>query len=339
MSIKILAIETSCDETSIAVVKDGKQVLSNVVSTQIETHKQFGGVVPEIASRQHIESIMPVLTESLAIAKTSLDEIDAIAVTQGPGLIGSLLVGVNLAKTLAYAKNIPLIAVHHIAGHIYAANIEDDIIYPSLALVVSGGHTELVLIKDVLDFEIIGKTQDDAVGEAYDKVARQLELDYPGGPKVDQLAQSGNDTYSLPRAMIDSSDYNFSFSGMKSAVINLVHNAKQKNEIINKADLAQSFQKAVIDILEAKSKKAIESYGIKQFILAGGVAGNSDLRKRLTHLSHQKNIAILIPKMEYCSDNAAMIGATAYYYYKKEIFANPLTLNAKSNIDLEKIIR
>lgn len=337
MNINILAIETSCDETSVAVVKNGKEVLSNIVSSQISTHKQYGGVVPEIASRQHIEVIMQVINESLDAAEITLDKIDAICVTQGPGLIGSLLVGVNVAKTLSYALDKPLIAAHHIAGHIYANNIENNIIYPSLALVVSGGHTELVLIKNELEFEIIGTTQDDAVGEAYDKVARQLQLEYPGGPKIDKLSKLGKDTYNLPRAMIDSEDYNFSFSGMKSAVINIIHNANQRGEKIVKEDLANSFQTAVIDILETKTKKAIENFNIKQLILAGGVAGNSDLRLRIKELSTKLGIEILIPSMQYCSDNAAMMGAVGYFYYKNNIFTNPLITNAKSTLNLESI--
>ena len=336
-NITILAIETSCDETSVAVVKNGKEVLSNIVSSQIETHKQFGGVVPEIASRQHIEVVMQIVEESLEEAKTALDEIDAICVTQGPGLIGSLLVGVNVAKTLSYALDKPLIAAHHIAGHIYASNIDNDIVYPSLALVVSGGHTELVYLKDELDFEIIGSTHDDAVGEAYDKVARQLNLEYPGGPKVDKLAKLGEDKYKFPRAMIDSDDYNFSFSGMKSAVINFVHNAKQRGEEIVPEDLACSFQTAVVEVLIAKTKKAIVNLGVKQLILAGGVAGNSELRKQVLELEHQLGVEVLIPKMSYCSDNAAMMGAAGYYYCKNNIFANPLTLNAKSTLDLEEV--
>ncbi|MBU0278044.1 tRNA (adenosine(37)-N6)-threonylcarbamoyltransferase complex transferase subunit TsaD [Gemella sp. zg-570] len=337
MDINILAIETSCDETSVAVVRNGREVLSNIVSSQISTHKQYGGVVPEIASRQHIEVIIQVISQSLEDAKISLDKIDAICVTQGPGLIGSLLVGVNVAKTLSYTLDKPLIAAHHIAGHIYVNNIENNIIYPSLALVVSGGHTELVLLKDELEFEIIGNTQDDAVGEAYDKVARQLELEYPGGPKVDKLSKLGKDTYNLPRAMIDSDDYNFSFSGMKSAVINIIHNAKQRGENIIKEDLAKSFQTAVIDILESKTKKAIKNFNIRQLILAGGVAGNSDLRESMKNLASNFVIEILIPSMEYCSDNAAMMGAVGYYYYKNNIFANPLLLNAKSTLNLEDI--
>lgn len=336
--VNILAIETSCDETSIAVVKNGKDVLSNIVSSQIDTHKQYGGVVPEIASRQHIEVIMQVLNDSLLEADVKLAEISAICVTQGPGLIGSLLVGVNVAKTLSYALDKPLISAHHIAGHIYASNIDADIKYPSLALVVSGGHTELVYIKDELNFEIIGTTQDDAVGEAYDKVARQLNLEYPGGPKVDKLAHLGEDTYNLPRAMIDSDDYNFSFSGMKSAVINLIHNANQRGEEIIPENLACSFQKAVVDILETKSEKAIKEFSIKQFILAGGVAGNSELRNRMINMANKLGIEILIPKMEYCTDNAAMMGAVGYYYYKNNLFENPLLTNAKSTINLETII-
>ena len=337
-NIKILAIESSCDETSVAVVENGKKVLSNIVSSQIDTHKQFGGVVPEIASRQHIEIIMQVVEEALVEAKVTLADIDAICVTQGPGLIGSLLVGVNVAKTLSYALDKPLIAAHHIAGHIYACNIDNDIVYPSLALVVSGGHTELVLVKNELDFEIIGSTQDDAIGEAYDKVARQLNLEYPGGPKVDKLAKLGQDNYNFPRAMIDSDDYNFSFSGMKSAVINFVHNAKQRGEEIKPEDLACSFQTAAVDVLISKTKKAISNFGIKQLIVAGGVAGNSKLRKQVLDLGKQLNIEVLIPSMKYCSDNAAMMGAVGYYYYKNNIFANPLTLNAKSTLSLENIL-
>lgn len=336
-NVNILAIETSCDETSVAIVQNGKNILSNIVSSQIDIHKAYGGVVPEIASRKHIEVILQIVEDALKEADLSLDKIDAVSVTQGPGLIGSLLVGVNVAKTLSYALDKPLIAAHHIAGHIYACNIENTIKYPSLALVVSGGHTELVYIKDELDFEIIGSTQDDAVGEAYDKVARQLDLEYPGGPKVDKLSKEGQDVYKFPRAMIDSGDYNFSFSGMKSAVINFVHNTKQRKEEIIPANLACSFQTAVVEILLTKAKKAIEEYNIKQFMLVGGVAGNSSLRSGVLKLGEKLGVEVLIPKMEYCSDNAAMIGAVGYYYYKYEIFSDPLTLNAKSSLDLEKI--
>ena len=338
MNINILAIESSCDETSVSVVRNGKEVLSNIVSSQINIHKKYGGVVPEIASRKHIEVIIQVISESLQEAKMTLEEISAICVTQGPGLIGSLLVGVNVAKTLSYLLNKPLIGAHHIAGHIYASNIDNQIIYPSLALVVSGGHTELVLLKGELDFHIIGTTQDDAVGEAYDKVARQLDLEYPGGPKVDKLSKLGIDTYDIPRAMIDSDDYNFSFSGMKSALINIIHNCKQRGESIIKENLAKSFQNAVVEVLEKKSKRAIKDFGIKQFILAGGVAGNSELRKRVKNFEKIFDINVLIPDMKYCSDNAAMIGACGYYYYKKNIFSDPLVLNAKSTLSLEKIL-
>ncbi|AME09722.1 MULTISPECIES: tRNA (adenosine(37)-N6)-threonylcarbamoyltransferase complex transferase subunit TsaD [Gemella] len=335
--INILAIETSCDETSVAVVRNGKEVLSNIVSSQIDTHKQFGGVVPEIASRQHIEVVIQIVEEALDEAEVILDEIDAICVTQGPGLIGSLLVGVNVAKTLSYTLDKPLIGAHHIAGHIYASDIDNNIVYPSLALVVSGGHTELVYLKDELDFEIIGSTHDDAVGEAYDKVARQLNLEYPGGTKVDKLAKFGEDKYKFPRAMIDSDDYHFSFSGMKSAVINFVHNAKQRGDKIVFADLACSFQTAVVDVLITKTRKAIENFDVKQLILAGGVAGNSELRLQVLNLEKELGIEVLIPKMSYCSDNAAMIGAVGYYYYKHKLFADPLSLNARSTLDLEEI--
>ncbi|MBF0713896.1 tRNA (adenosine(37)-N6)-threonylcarbamoyltransferase complex transferase subunit TsaD [Gemella sp. GH3] len=336
-NIKILAIETSCDETSVAVVENGKRVLSNIISSQIETHKKYGGVVPEIASRQHIEVILQIVDQSLETANVSLDDIDAICVTQGPGLVGSLLVGVNVAKTLSYTLDKPLIAAHHIAGHIYATDIESNINYPSLALVVSGGHTELVLIEDELKFKIIGNTLDDAVGEAYDKVARQLNLAYPGGPKIDKLAKLGQDSYNIPRAMIDSDDYNFSFSGMKSAVINIIHNSKQRGEEIINENLATSFQKAVVDILLTKTEKALVNFNINQLILAGGVAGNRELRERASALADKLNVELLIPSMEYCSDNAAMMGAVGYYYYKNKIFTDPLTLNAKSSLNLEKI--
>lgn len=336
-NVIILAIESSCDETSVALVENGKKVLSNVISSQIDIHKKFGGVVPEIASRKHIEIILQVLDEALNNAQKKLEDITAICVTQGPGLIGSLLVGVNIAKTLSYILDKPLIAAHHIAGHIYASNIEYDIKYPALSLVVSGGHTELVYLKDELNFKIIGRTQDDAVGEAYDKVARQINLEYPGGPKIDKLSKIGKDTYNIPRAMIDSDDYNFSFSGIKSSVINLVHNYKQRNEDINKENLATSFQNAVVDILIAKSKKAINEFNIKQFILAGGVAGNSQLRDKVIEMSNDTNIEVLIPSMKYCSDNAAMMGVVGYFYYKNNILSNPLCVNAKSTLDLEKI--
>ena len=334
----ILAIESSCDETAASVVKNGRMILSNVISSQIELHKLYGGVVPEIASRKHIEKINQVIEEALKEADVTLDDLDAIGVTYGPGLVGALLVGVAEAKAIAYAKNLPLVGVHHIEGHVSANYIEHpDLEPPFLCLIVSGGHTHLVIVKDYGEFEILGRTRDDAAGEAYDKVARQLNLEYPGGPKVDKLAKLGEDKYKFPRAMIDSNDYNFSFSGMKSAVINFVHNANQRGEEIVPEDLACSFQTAVVEVLITKTKKAIINLGVKQLILAGGVAGNSELRKQVLELEQELGIEVLIPKMSYCSDNAAMMGAVGYYYYKNNIFANPLTLNAKSTLDLEEI--
>ncbi|MDF2699684.1 MAG: tRNA threonylcarbamoyl adenosine modification protein TsaD [Haloplasmataceae bacterium] len=330
----VLAVESSCDETSVAIIKNGKEVLSNIVSSQIDIHKKFGGVVPEVASRHHVENITVVFEEALNEAKIKIDEIDAVVVTKGPGLIGSLLVGINAAKAFAFAHNLPLVGVHHIAGHIYANNLVEDLKFPLLALVVSGGHTELVYMKEHYEFDIIGQTQDDAVGEAYDKVARVVDLPYPGGPYIDQLAKDGVEEFKLPRAMLNKDNYDFSFSGIKSAVINLVHNANQRNEEINKANLAKSFQESVVDILVGKTLKAINQYQVKQLVLAGGVAANSGLRERLTEvMKDYPNIKLIIPPLKYCTDNAAMIGVAGTFAYLKGI-RDDMSLNGKASLDL-----
>ncbi|MGI6771007.1 MAG: tRNA (adenosine(37)-N6)-threonylcarbamoyltransferase complex transferase subunit TsaD [Acholeplasmataceae bacterium] len=312
----ILAVETSCDETSVAILKDGKEVLSNVVLSQIDIHKVFGGVVPEIASRNHIKYLTTVFDEALEKAKVTPNEIDLVAVTEGPGLIGALLIGINAASAFAYANSIPLIGINHLHGHIYAASIDNEIKFPAIILLVSGGHTELIYAKDHFDFEIIGQTYDDAVGEAYDKVARVLGLSYPGGPIIDKLAQEGKAIYNFPRPVMDSGDLNFSFSGLKSSVINFVHNNRQKNIELDVKDVSASFQEAVIDVLINKTKAAIEKHPVKQLIIGGGVAANKGLRRRV--FEEIPNVEIIIPKMQYCTDNAAMIAAAAYYKYKKD---------------------
>ena len=277
-----MGIETSCDETAVSIVKNGKEIVSNIVSSQIDSHKRFGGVVPEIASRHHVEQITIVLEEALKEAKVSYNELDAIAVTEGPGLVGALLIGVNAAKAVAFAHRIPLVSVHHIAGHIYANRLVKEMEFPLLALVVSGGHTELVYMKEHGHFEVIGETRDDAAGEAYDKVARTLHLPYPGGPQIDRLAQNGEATINFPRAWLEEGSYDFSFSGLKSSVINTVHNAEQRGESIKPEDLAASFQASVVEVLVTKTLRAIKQYPVKQVLLAGGVAANKGLRTALT---------------------------------------------------------
>ena len=329
----ILAIESSCDETSCSIIKNGYDEISTVVLTQMDIHALYGGVVPEIASRNHIENITIVIEETLNKCGMTMDEIDAIAVTYGPGLIGSLLIGVNAAKTLAYIYNKPLIPVHHIAGHIYANNLVKPLSFPLIALVVSGGHTDLIYMKEDYSFEHIGGTLDDAVGEAYDKVARVLGVPYPGGPYIDKMAPEGENTYNLPMPLNDDS-YNFSFSGLKSAVVNLVHNEEQRGNIIRKNDLACSFQTNVIDILTKKTMKALKEYNVKNLIIAGGVSASKGLRKRLTELCRENNINLTVPEMKYCTDNAAMIGAAGYYAYKLGRRAG-LDLNAKATTELK----
>lgn len=327
--VYILAIESSCDETSCSIVKNGCEDISTVVLSQIDIHKLYGGVVPEIASRMHIEVITKVIEEALFKSALTMSDIDAIAVTYAPGLLGSLLVGVTAAKTLAYVYNKPLIPVHHIAGHIYANNLVETMEFPLIALVVSGGHTELVYMKSDYDFKVIGSTLDDAVGEVYDKVARVLALPYPGGPKVDALACLGEDTYALPLPLDDSS-YNFSFSGLKSAVINLKHKEEQRGNEIIKENLAASFQNRVIEIITKKTMHALKEYHCQNLIVAGGVAANRELREKLKELCLKERVTLKIPDLKYCTDNATMIGAAGYYAYKMGYHAD-LDLNAKAN--------
>ena len=331
--VYILGIESSCDETSVSIVKNGCEDIATVVLSQMNTHAEYGGVVPEIASRMHVENISIVVEECLSKANMTMDDITAIAVTYGPGLIGSLLVGVVAASTLSYIYKKPLVPVHHIAGHIYANNLEKEMQYPALALVVSGGHTDLIYMKEEYSFEKIGGTLDDAVGEEYDKVARVANIPYPGGPLVDKLAYEGKDTYQLPLPLDDDS-YNFSFSGIKSAVINLNHNEKQKGNDIREADLACSFQNRVVDVITRKTMEALDKYNVKNLILAGGVAANSGIRNSLEEACRGKGINFTMPKFIYCTDNAAMIGAAAYYSYQKGKIAD-LNLNAKANMNLE----
>src|SRR3954454_2023933 len=331
----VMGIETSCDETAVSIVKNGREIISNVVASQIESHKRFGGVVPEIASRHHVEQITMVIEEALRQAKLTFSEIDAIAVTEGPGLVGALLIGVNAAKALAFAHNKPLVPVHHIAGHIYANRLVPEFKFPLIALVVSGGHTELVYMKEHGHFEVIGETRDDAAGEAYDKVARTLNMPYHGGPHIDRLAQAGNPTINLPRAWLEEGSYDFSFSGLKSAVINTVHNAEQRGEVIAPEDLAASFQASVIEVLVTKAEKAVAEYGVEQILVAGGVAANKGLRNALDKaFSGKPGIELVIPPLSLCTDNAAMIAAAGSVMFEKGIRAN-LTLNANPGLDIE----
>lgn len=331
----ILAIETSCDETAASVIKNGTEILSNVVASQIESHKRFGGVVPEIASRHHVEQMTIVLEEALDQAGISYEDIDAIAVTEGPGLVGALLIGVNAAKAVAFAHNIPLIGVHHIAGHIYANRLIKEMVFPALSLVVSGGHTELVLLEEHGAFKVIGETRDDAAGEAYDKVARSLNLPYPGGPHIDRLAQEGNPSIKLPRAWLEGS-YDFSFSGLKSAVINTLHNAEQRGEKIEPEDLAASFQESVIEVLVTKTVQAAKEYHVKQVLLAGGVAANKGLRSALSQaFADMPDIELVIPPLNLCTDNAAMIGAAGSVLFEKGKRSG-YSLNGNPGLDLEQ---
>ncbi|NRD77622.1 tRNA (adenosine(37)-N6)-threonylcarbamoyltransferase complex transferase subunit TsaD [Bacillus sp. BRMEA1] len=331
----ILGIESSCDETAAAIVINGREIAANIVASQIESHKRFGGVVPEIASRHHVEQITVVLEEVLKKADMTMADIDAIAVTEGPGLVGALLIGVNAAKALAFAHNKPLVPVHHIAGHIYANRLTTELKFPLLALVVSGGHTELVYMKEHGHFEVIGETRDDAAGEAYDKVARVLNMPYPGGPHIDRLAHEGSPTIDLPRAWLEEGSYDFSFSGLKSAVINTVHNAEQRGESIAPENLAASFQESVIEVLVTKTKKAAKGYGVKQVIVAGGVAANKGLRSALEKaFADNGEFELVIPPLSLCTDNAAMIAAAGSVMFEKGIRAE-LTLNANPGLDIE----
>ena len=333
--IVILGIESSCDETAASVVRNGREVLSNVISSQIALHTLYGGVVPEIASRKHIEKINVVIEEALAEAHMTLDDIDAIGVTYGPGLVGALLVGVSEAKAIAYAKNLPLIGVHHIEGHISANYIENKDLEPPFAcLVVSGGHTHLVIVKDYGKYEIVGRTRDDAAGEAFDKVARAIGLGYPGGPKIDKVSKEGNpNAIAFPRAKVADSAYDFSFSGLKSAVLNYLNGCKMKNIPIVQADVAASFQKAVVDVLVEHAMHAVEEYGFKKFAIAGGVASNSALRSAMEEACKKRGVAFYHPSPILCTDNAAMIGAAAYYEYMNGSRSG-LDLNAVPNLKL-----
>ena len=330
----VMGIETSCDETAVSIVKNGKEIVSNIVSSQIDSHKRFGGVVPEIASRHHVEQITIVLEEALKEAKVSYNELDAIAVTEGPGLVGALLIGVNAAKAVAFAHRIPLVSVHHIAGHIYANRLVKEMEFPLLALVVSGGHTELVYMKEHGHFEVIGETRDDAAGEAYDKVARTLHLPYPGGPQIDRLAQNGEATINLPRAWLEEGSYDFSFSGLKSSVINTVHNAEQRGESIKPEDLAASFQASVVEVLVTKTLRAIKQYPVKQVLLAGGVAANKGLRTALSAAFDEiQDVELVIPPLNLCTDNAAMIAAVGSILFEQGHRAG-LALNANPGLDI-----
>lgn len=331
----ILAIESSCDETSAAIVVNGRDVLSNVIASQIDTHKKFGGVVPEVASRMHIEVVNSVVSEALNEANKTLDDIDAIAVTYGPGLVGALLVGLQYAKGLAYSLKKPLIGVNHIEGHISANFIEHkDLKPPFVCLVVSGGHTFIVHVKDYGSYEVIGETRDDAAGEAYDKVARSLGLGYPGGPKIDKLSKEGNeDAIKFPRANFHDNTLDFSFSGVKSAVLNYLNKMEMKNEEINKADVAASFQKAVVDVLTDNVIKTCKMKKVDKIAIAGGVASNSALRENLIKEGSKRNINVLFPSPILCTDNAAMIGSAAYFELLRGNIA-PMNLNAKPNLRL-----
>jgi N6-L-threonylcarbamoyladenine synthase len=326
----ILAIETSCDETAVALVRDGKELLSNVVSSQVEIHRRFGGVVPEVASRRHVEQMTFLLEEALQQAQIKAEEVDAVAVTQGPGLVGALLIGVTAAKTLAYSLGVPVIPVHHVAGHIYANQLVGEMQFPLVSLVVSGGHTELILMEDHYAFERLGQTRDDAAGEAYDKVARLLELSYPGGPVIDQLAQKGKVTYNFPRAWLEPGSLDFSFSGLKTAVKNAIQSEKE----IVVEDVAASFQTAVLDVLVEKTRRAVEQTGVQQLIVAGGVSANTELRRRLQSYARETGVTLSLPPLELCTDNAAMIAAAAYYAEQKGIKAG-LDLNADPSLPLE----
>ncbi|UHA71987.1 tRNA (adenosine(37)-N6)-threonylcarbamoyltransferase complex transferase subunit TsaD [Paenibacillus sp. 481] len=331
----ILAIETSCDETSVAVVRNGREVLSNMVSSQIDVHQRFGGVVPEIASRKHVETITVMIEQAVEQAGITMQDVSAIAVTQGPGLIGALLVGNVAAKSLAMAFDIPLIGTHHIAGHIYANQLVAELQYPCMALVVSGGHTELVYLEAEGKFQLIGRTRDDAVGEAYDKVARAIGLPYPGGPHVDRLATEATETVDLPRSWLEPDSYDFSFSGLKSAVLNVINQTRMRGEEPKYGAIAHGFQQSVVDVLVGKSMRAVKQYNVKQLLLCGGVAANRGLREALTKQCEDEGVPLIIPPFEYCTDNAAMIGAAAYLKWKHGQFTE-LDFTAHPQFSLEQ---
>ena len=330
--VYILAVESSCDETSVSIIKNGHDDIATIINSQIDTHTKYGGVVPEVASRLHLENITMVINECLEKANMKLEDIDAFAATYAPGLLGSLLVGVEATKALSYIYKKPFIAVNHMMGHIYANMIGNEIHFPLIALVVSGGHTDLIIMKNEYSFEYLGQTLDDAIGEAYDKVARILDLPYPGGPNVEKFALEGSPSYKMPQILNDDS-YNFSFSGIKSHVNNLAHNAQQRNEEINKYDLACSFQNCVTSHLVDKTKKALLNTHIKTLLLSGGVAANSFIRNALKEMCDEIGVTMYMPEKKYCTDNAAMIGAAAYVLYENKKFA-PLSTNAQSNAKL-----
>ncbi len=333
--MRILAIESSCDETAAAVVEDGTKVLSNIINTQIDIHKLYGGVVPEIASRKHIENISAVVDKAVSKCNIKLNDIDAIAVTYGPGLVGALLVGVSTAKALAYTLKKPLIPVHHIKGHIAANFIENpDFKPPFICLVASGGHSHIVYVKSYTEYEVLARTRDDAAGEAFDKVARVLKLGYPGGPAIQKKAEEGNPkAIHFPRVSMGECGFDFSFSGVKTAVLNYIHNAEQKGKDINQADVAASFQEAVIDVLSDHLIDCAKRYNVSQVALAGGVAANKPLRDRIEQKAFQNGMVFQMPRFELCTDNAAMIGCAAYYEFQKGITAD-MTLNAVANLSL-----
>lgn len=331
--MKILAIESSCDETAASVIENG-QLLSNIVSTQIDVHRKYGGVMPEIASRLHAENISIVIKEAMETAKISFDDLDAVAVTRGPGLIGALHVGLQAAKTIAMLYNIPLIPVHHLAGHIYANEYVTDFKFPLLAVVVSGGNTELVLMKDHMNFEIVAETRDDAIGECYDKVARVLGLPYPGGIPIDKLAKVGNHTYNLPMPLRGEKTLDLSYSGLKTNVINLVHNLEQKGEKVNVEDMCKSFQDVAVGLVIDRTKKVIEQYQVNQVILAGGVSANSYLRSEMEKEMNKLGVNLHIPPMWCCTDNAAMIAKVAERLYDLKVFA-PLDLGVDPNWSIQ----
>ncbi|MDA9471005.1 tRNA (adenosine(37)-N6)-threonylcarbamoyltransferase complex transferase subunit TsaD [Enterococcus sp. 5H] len=334
----LLAIESSCDETSVAVVEDGDQILANIVASQVNSHRRFGGVVPEVASRHHVEEITLCIEDALTEAAVKPEELSGVAVTYGPGLVGALLIGLSAAKAFAWAHDLPLIPVNHMAGHIYAANFVEPLEFPLMALLVSGGHTELVYMKETGSFEIIGETRDDAAGEAYDKVGRVLGLAYPSGKEIDELAHLGEDTYHFPRAMIKEANYDFSFSGLKSSFINTVHNAQQREVDLSVKDLAASFQASVIDVLVDKTIRACKEYPVKQLVVAGGVAANQGLRERLSETVSEElpNVKLIVPPLKLCGDNAAMIGAAAFVEAEKGHFAD-YYLNADPSLSFMTI--
>ena len=335
----ILAVESSCDETSVAVIENGEKILSNIVASQIKSHKRFGGVVPEVASRHHVEQITLCLEDALAEAQIEPKDLTAVAVTYGPGLVGALLIGLSAAKAFAWAHQLPLLPINHMAGHIYAARLVQPLRFPLLSLLVSGGHTELVYMQEDGAYEIIGETRDDAAGEAYDKVGRVLGLPYPSGKALDELAHTGQDTYHFPRAMLQEDNYDFSFSGLKSAFINLVHNAEQRGETLDRADLAASFQASVVEVLVTKTVRACQQYPVKQVILAGGVAANQGLRHELQKAlaTTLPGVELIIPPLRLCGDNAAMIGAAAHVELAKHHQAS-LALNADPSLAFERVL-